>query len=351
MKESFFIDSIDIKEFRGIKVCEHPIPLTDFTILIGRNNSGKSTILEALSLLPTPKSVDYIIQKSKIEFINDLHRQFKGKTKYQKSKVPIHYKSLLYLYAGTSTLQYQKKGLNEKYTIRISKDEYKFGFIKISKLIDDENLKQVEFISEDFNQIVDFLNIKDLDTSSLVLFIPYDTDYLNYLEARMSDLKESIIKKGIHIDVAKTLNKCVDDEYSEILFGKPMQIRKIINDNVVYISLNDLGSGAEKMIKFMTLIETMNPKLILIDDIEAAFHPSMLNIILKWLAKRNCQIVLSTHSIDVLYRLSEIEPNNGSALYLKKSKDDVLTFSKLTLNEIEDFLNSNTDPRLLNLKM
>lgn len=45
------LQSIDISEFRGVRECETPLELSDFTVLIGRNNSGKSTVLEALHVL------------------------------------------------------------------------------------------------------------------------------------------------------------------------------------------------------------------------------------------------------------------------------------------------------------
>jgi predicted ATP-dependent endonuclease of OLD family len=39
---------MDIKEFRGIECCKTPLSLSNFTVLVGRNNSGKSSILESL---------------------------------------------------------------------------------------------------------------------------------------------------------------------------------------------------------------------------------------------------------------------------------------------------------------
>jgi AAA15 family ATPase/GTPase len=50
-----FISEIDVKEFRGIKRCKEPIKLSKFNVLIGKNNSGKSSLLEALYLFPLPR--------------------------------------------------------------------------------------------------------------------------------------------------------------------------------------------------------------------------------------------------------------------------------------------------------
>ncbi|MHC1575632.1 MAG: AAA family ATPase [Candidatus Methanogasteraceae archaeon] len=57
-----FISEIDVEEFRGIKRCKKPIKLSKFNVLIGKNNSGKSSLLEALYLFPSPQ-IDSIHKK------------------------------------------------------------------------------------------------------------------------------------------------------------------------------------------------------------------------------------------------------------------------------------------------
>ena len=49
-----YVQELDIKEFRGVRKLKEPIKFKKINILIGRNNSGKTTILDALSLLPHP---------------------------------------------------------------------------------------------------------------------------------------------------------------------------------------------------------------------------------------------------------------------------------------------------------
>jgi len=66
------ITKLNIKNFRGIGELE----LAPLTILLGGNNSGKSTILEALFLAPNPfRSVPYVIggYKSAVGVIHAMH--------------------------------------------------------------------------------------------------------------------------------------------------------------------------------------------------------------------------------------------------------------------------------------
>src|ERR1700728_4413316 len=43
------ITELHLKNFRGFE--DHVVPLRPFTIIVGRNNAGKSTIVEALRLV------------------------------------------------------------------------------------------------------------------------------------------------------------------------------------------------------------------------------------------------------------------------------------------------------------
>lgn len=70
-------------------------------------------------------------------------------------------------------------------------------------------------------------------------------------------------------------------------------------------------------------------------------------ILFKWLKEKDWQTVLSTHSIDVLYELLEVNPKNTTLIQLKKTADDILHHSPLTLNELEDLIDSNSASRLL----
>lgn len=312
-----FVRSLNIREFRGIKACDKALKFSNFTILIGKNNAGKSSILEALSLLPDPNITDYFTRKSKLNNLRELHQG--------------SLKDLIYLYAGTANLQF---GI-EKSTAIIEISE---GGIRTSW-----NNKGASMGAA----ISNLYELPHKKLSEMVLFVPFTTSILSDLENRMRSLKELIMKKGYHIELANFLNECVNDVYSELVFLEPISLRKVYPDNKVYLKLKDLGTGAEKLIKMLALFEVLSPHLIIIDDFETGFHPTMIKLFLKWLKKKKWQTIISTHSIDVLYHLVDIKPIDTSILQLNKSNEDILSHEVLTLDELEDLLDANTDPRLL----
>lgn len=106
-----------------------------------------------------------------------------------------------------------------------------------------------------------------------------------------------------------------------------------------------LGQGVQRVIVPLLIFEATNPQVILWDDIEAGMHPSLVENVLKYLSKKDRQVVLSTHSIDVLSALAELEPRDSQTIVLRKSADDVLSHEILDMNSVRSLIDSNQDPR------
>ena len=288
-----------------------------FTVLIGRNNSGKSTILYALYMLPDPISESAIPPES-------VRKEYLKKT----STNPV------YGYSGIAEVRY-----NDGEVILRIDENFKIDSFKIM----DKELKKVE--GWDSKPGYEYFNIKSPEEFSVL--IPNDTSAIKEIDGKITELQNKIMKSGAHIRVAKLISECVADNYTEIL-PDTLKIRKELPDeNVHYIRIEDLGDGAKKAVKLMLLLEVIKPKLVLWDDFEASAHPSLIKILLSWLSQKEWQIVLSTHSIDVLYELLEVNPGDLRILQLNKDKNDVLHYKTLTPEELEDFMDANLDPRLL----
>jgi len=320
-----FVNRIDIHEFRGIKSCKGALNLSKFVVLIGRNNAGKSSILEALSLLPYPKTniAGYYLpalNKNKLDFIKELHAD---------------YSSLIYKYSGEAHIEYSA---NEKNVI-----------IKIRQGDANITIDETEItLKSRIDKIQEAWNM-DKEIRNAVLFIPNDTEFLRKLKIGLEQefYKNEIIKNGAHVRVINDLiNRCIDDKYTEILFAPDLQARKeVVEGSPYYVKIQDLGDGIEKVTLIALWLEVTNPKLILWDDLEASIHPTLIKTILEWLSKKNWQVALSTHSIDVLSSLLEVKPKDLKVIQLQKKPDDILLHQDLNIDELQDIFDANQDPR------
>jgi energy-coupling factor transporter ATP-binding protein EcfA2 len=325
-----FVSSIDIKEFRGIEKCKTPLALSNFTVLIGRNNSGKSSVLEALSLLPFPVNPLPYTGENRLNFVEKLHG---GRT------------SLVYGYSGTASLTF---AVEEKaWEIRIGDNENASASIEING----------GSSSNPIQQVANALNIPAQGDfvskiNSKVFFIPAESAFINSLFSRLDtdQYRNLVTKSGANVKVAKELvNNCVDDKYTEILFSPELSARKDRGENMspLYVKVKDLGDGIEKVVLIALWLEALKPSLVLWDDFEGSAHPTLIKGILEWLSKKPWQVVMSAHSIDVLTSLLEVRPKDAKVIQLKKTSDDILLHEDLTIEQLEDVIETSQDPRRL----
>lgn len=334
-----FVSKVDIQEFKGIKKCDKPLGLSDFVILIGRNNSGKSSVLEALSLLPLP--YDFLLpycDKTRVQLLSDLHG---GKS------------SMVYAYSGIASIKCRiqpKKGMHGRnWEIELdgrgSANLYVSGLDRQTILTDPiramSGVLRLKASKKEISRIV----------NTRVFFIPNDTSFLDRMFQTMGHETNRylVMKTGAHTRVARNIiNECVDDKYTEILFAPELSARKELPDNnVLYIKIKDLGDGIEKVALLVLWLEALNPALVLWDDFEGSAHPTLVKLLLKWLCKKKWQVILSTHSIDVLSSLLDVKPKNAKVIQLRKTMGDVLVHQDLSLEELETLIEANQDPRIL----
>jgi len=83
------------------------------------------------------------------------------------------------------------------------------------------------------------------------------------------------------------------------------------------------------------------------NDIEIAMHPSLMDTLLKWLTDSDRQVVIATHSFDVLHSLTLIEPRDAKVILLRKDDNDVIHHKSLEIDELEEILEKGIDPRAI----
>jgi predicted ATP-dependent endonuclease of OLD family len=318
-----FIQQLDLEEFRGIKKCKEPIKFSKFNVLIGRNNSGKSTVLGALSLLPYP----FYSTSTKLTRIDFLQRLTGGVN------------SLVYAYSGKATLNYKVN--DSLWTITID-DQGVIGF-SINHTTSSDIIKQIASALK--------LQPNAEHIQHLTFFAPNSTEFTKDLleNLRQDQYWNFVVKQHANFEVARKISQCIDDKYTEIFIYKDALCarKEIPESGPLYIKLADLGDGIEKAIAVMLFAEAFKPYVILWDDFEAAAHPTLIRMLLNWLKEGQWQVILSTHSIDVLDRLLEAKPKDAKAIQLKKTADDILLHKELSLEELETVMEANQDPRLL----
>jgi len=347
------VSSIDVKEFRGVKALAKPLELRGFNVLVGRNNVGKTSILQALYLL-----------SYQVEPYGEEPHKFLTK---------LVGAPLVYGYAGKAEMNYS---FSPKIAIENVIVGSKHSFDKLSVeglrlIISDNSAERRYRIASDairelawneyvtvqtdgrtvlthLHQVV--MERLSLGRRSLVLYIPNTTEAFEMLHNFVYNSFSEAVKRGLNVRIVREyLNRVVYDRFTEIFLGPGNELfaRKEVSDSILYARLKDLGEGVKRFILAYLATEILNPALVLWDDIEVAMHPSLLHTLLKWLAESGRQVVVATHSIDVLESVIMVEPGDAQIILLKKDENDIVYHKALEIDEVEEILEKNIDVRAI----
>jgi|Deesub1362A_J573_1020465.scaffolds.fasta_scaffold00153_55 predicted ATPase len=317
---------IEVKRFRGIKKCENPIKLSKFNILIGPNNSGKSSILEGLFLFPPFKGHHLkVLGISRHKVLAELHSQ----------------KAFAYRYAGNAIIKYTMDGQ------KVSMELHPEG--DVSRLtVDNKPIHEITQLSESLRGATSEQLVNELINYSLL--IPNSDSFMNDLGKKEFTSWDLIEATGAHTAIVRDIiSKVVEDKFTEVAQKRDeLVLRKELPDgDVAYISIRDQGDGVERFILSALWLEAVKPKVVLWDDFETSAHPSLVHASLQWLAHRDWQVVLSTHSADVLKEFVEIAPKESQALTVRKKANDTLIYKAYLVDDLSDLIESRVDPRKL----
>jgi len=335
---SVVIRELDVREFRGIRRLVKPLELGVFNVLIGRNNVGKTAILEALYLLAMPYET-YMLppyDKKVLELIAKSH-----------GGLP----SLIYGYAGTAVVKYGLGGEVKTSLRGVGSVSVRDVRIRISRDGDIKVLLNNVVVTD--SNYAEFLRSMGAHITSDVaaLYIPNSSwayDKLHYYVMK-DEVLSWIEKRGLHRKVIKDLIvPTIYDRFTEVTIKRDeLCVRKEVSEDVgpLYINVDSLGEGVKRVLLTYLVVEYLRPKILLWDDLEVAVHPSLLESTIGWLASSSRQVVVSTHSIDVLHALTTVRPRDCRVIVLRKSSEDFVDYRVLPIDEVEELMDSGVDVR------
>ena len=357
-KESIFINNIKVKSFRGIKDlmisnCKR------INFFLGNNNNGKTSLLEAISLLN---------RNGKEDFFNLLIRRHGH----------IVNKDLLYLFNR------ETNNINIEYTLKDDKillsSDYQVNKVLFNNelLQKKENVQELQrifpnlkLINRFFNgQEITYLNVNykfnneeknftlnDIDSivnrrttvnqsGNIFYLTPFD-HYLNY-RLNVSELLKSEVFRPIFIELMKGFDETIEDIFylkERTPLGDTFELNvKCKNRDAEPISI--YGDGIKKAIVISDAIARSVNGILLIDEIETSLHHQILSDIFYLLIRAaeqfNIQVFITTHSKETIDTFLDIEKelNLDNVQFYTLKKTATKTYSKFIsskdLNEQND---------------
>lgn len=381
--------SFSVSNFRSITRA-HRIQLHDLTILVGKNNEGKSNIIKAISLsLNIIKRHLYIVRRRTFEYSKYIDNSFDyvwqrdfpvtSQTKKKGSKSTIF--ELEFLLSDQELEQFNKYTKSRLSTpdfmiiIEIGEDNY--PKLKVSKKGASKLNSKVQLINEFVANNIVFNYIPAIRTESQAIDLIRDTlaqelkivennskyiDAINTINRLQKEPLNGIAKK-----VQNTLQTFIPS-IKNVKIDIEENIRKSSLRRAVDVSIDDgvltnieyKGDGIKSLATLAMLTDRYNVEqssIIAIDEPEAHLHPGsirQLNNILQGLVKDN-QVIIATHN-QLFINKNDIKSNiivsSGKASPAKSIKEirDILGV-KLADNLIscsfKIFVEGATDKRII----
>lgn len=344
------IKKLRLRNFKGIK--EGEIELAPLTIILGGNNSGKTTILEALFLAPNPfRSVPYVIEghNTAVEVVHSMHETLSSEG----------HAFLLFNYAVNQAeisceedgdeyfLQFIRHPKKSEYIwVSTNKEVVKPSSITIDgKDVNVYRIGQLHMAQKEYPGINPFR--EGLIDNTLLI----SSKLIKYAYKYLQENWAAIINLGICKNVAGAVSGLIYDNYVDItiepFLGGKLAIYGFLEDGR-RIRLGDLGEGVQSYIIARILYELDKPKVLLWDDIEAHLNPRMLLNIAEWffdIVENGNQVIFTTHSLEAARTIASLNEEKA-AIYLTSLEKNNLKAKNITLKEMEKFLEAGIDIRV-----
>jgi len=340
---------LNIETFRSLKDLRIK-ELGDINILVGDNNSGKTSVLEAVQILCDP-SIYNVVQVA---------RQRENYRSSLRIGLPM-LDLFMYMFAISSdTKSKSKYEIALSAVFRESNHSFKMNGEIIKQLIDIEVPERYEIVLNSTGsvpikgqqEVRSFVGEITLQDGKYVSF-----ELNEYTGLRRAENAEPLIT----VRNIQTIDHLVSDSFSNIIRAKDIKEKAIsllkhfdrniddlkytkeedkfvpmVESNLSeYLPLSMYGDGMKKALTILNALVSAENGVVLVDEFETAIHTSAMENVFKFMilaAKElNVQLFLTTHSIesiDKILRCAGKETDNIRLITLKRDTETRKTLSR-----------------------
>lgn len=373
------MDSFEVENFRSLKHLKLE-KLARVNLLVGKNNSGKTSVLEsiyALTGISTPVWLESITRERElslisIDFIQLFYRlnsteSIKLKAEYWSQPSPESYR--MWLSVGlqvkpsltqeaveepewSSEESSQQQAQSETLSIELKTDSMIDSAYYELSLKEGRNFPRLTLREAQLGSLQVSKNIRGARLfRSRVSYVSSHPRLRNY-NASIEQLK--IIKADEElVDVLKQVDSRI--ERIELVGGGVYFNLGIDFPNLLPASL--MGEGIQRLLLIASIIISRAGGLVLIDELDNGLHYSVLRVLWKAILyaadKHDVQIIATTHSAEAIRHLTWVlndEKNNSyrddvAAYTLIRAKDDTLRSFRYNYEQLEFAMDNDIEVR------
>lgn len=341
-----FIKSIEINQFRGIQ----KLTVSDFSdinLIVGDNNSGKTTFLEAIQLLFAKSQLssikNVIDQRTVLNPNNSFYASFIKMFNIKQNKEQLEFD--IFAHSNNGTIEFELKGCERSISggdaIQLStlsasqKAKYKRPSAYIPESV---KVFTGSIITQMGNKPIEKeICCTSLDNGISGPIVKKEVHYIPSFGHLRYDLLQNIVDKPEYKKLAIDILRQFDDSIGDICYTKAddgTYLETIITKSGVNMPFSVYDDGIKKIMYILNKLFDATDSILLIDEIETGLHKKyygiLFPVVFALANKLNVQLFIATHSIeaiDAILRYGNYENNNSNndsikVITLKKVDSD-----------------------------
>jgi energy-coupling factor transporter ATP-binding protein EcfA2 len=301
------ITELSIENFRGFE--QHVVPLRQLTIGVGKNNAGKSSVVEALRLVSLVANRYQALNYHELPNWLDRPRRQRGVFP-STDGLEINNDGIFHRYGGPPGRIVARFSTGEELEILIGPDADIVGIIK-------DNAGDVIRTKGEARKI-HLPQVAILPQIGPLLRDEHKLDS-TYVRQSMASSRSSLHFRNqlffqqIHFEAFKKVAQdtwpglAVKDLNAEKLSPTDTALSLLIRDTDFTAEVGWMGHGLQMWLQMMWfLTHSAEASSVILDEPDVYMHPDLQRRLIRLLRSRNHQTIIATHSVEIM---SEVDPD------------------------------------------
>jgi AAA15 family ATPase/GTPase len=311
------IKSIEINQFRGIR----QLAVSDFSkinLIVGDNNSGKTTFLEAIQLLFVNAqlgSVKKIIRQRTVLNINDnsFYTSFIKMFNVEQEEELLDFD--IYAESNNGPVEFEMRGhekvISGEEALQMSTmSSRRTEYYKKSSASIPETVKMFtgSIVCQNGEKTVEKeISFTSLDNVMVGLVIKQQVQYIPSFGHLRYDLLQNIVDNPEYKKLAISILKQFDESIVDICYTRADDgafLESIITNGGKNMPFSVYGDGIKKILYILNKLFDATDSILLIDEIETGLHKkyydTLFPVVFALASKLNVQLFIATHSIEAI---------------------------------------------------
>lgn len=311
-----FIKSIEIIKFRGIRKL-NLAELSNINLIVGDNNSGKTTFLEAIQLLFAKSQLssikNVINQRTVLNPNSSFYTSFIKMFNIEQSTKLLEFD--IYANSNKGPLEFELRGkertISGEDALQFStmsayqKAQYKRAAASIPEEV---KVFTGSIITQTGKKPVE----KEIRCTSLDNVLPRpiikkEVHYIPSFGHLRYDLLQNIVDNLEYKKLAVNILRQFDESIADICYTKAddgTYLESIITEQGIVMPFSVYGDGIKKILYILNKLFDATDSILLIDEIETGLHKKYYDILFPVIFalanKLNVQLFIATHSIEAI---------------------------------------------------